>query len=58
MAAALESKFVTVEGVRLHYQEVGCGYGDLHPRSRPGAAQEQFQVEHSGVRAKFRRSSF
>lgn len=41
MAAALESKFVTVEGVRLHYQELGSGYPVICIHGAgPGASSE------------------
>jgi 4,5:9,10-diseco-3-hydroxy-5,9,17-trioxoandrosta-1(10),2-diene-4-oate hydrolase len=55
-AAPLESKFVTVEGVRLHYQEVGCGYPVICIHGAgPGASSESnFKLNTPAFAQKFR----
>jgi len=56
MAAALESKFVTVEGLRLHYQELGSGYPVICIHGAgPGASSESnFKLNAGPFSEKFR----
>jgi 2,6-dioxo-6-phenylhexa-3-enoate hydrolase len=56
MAAPLESKFLTVEGVRLHYQEVGNGYPVICIHGAgPGASSESnFKLNAGPFSEKFR----
>jgi pimeloyl-ACP methyl ester carboxylesterase len=56
MAAALESKFVTVEGVRLHYQELGAGYPVIciHGAGPGASAESNFKLNADALAEKFR----
>ena len=56
MAAALESKFVTVEGVRLHYQELGSGYPliCIHGAGPGASAESNFKLNAGPFAEKFR----
>jgi pimeloyl-ACP methyl ester carboxylesterase len=56
MAAALESKFVTVEGVRLHYQEAGTGYPVIciHGAGPGASAESNFKLNAGPFAEKFR----
>lgn len=56
MAAPLESRFLTVEGVRLHYQEVGNGYPVICIHGAgPGASSESnFKLNAGPFSEKFR----
>ena len=50
MATMLQSKFVTVEGVRLHYQELGSGYPVICIHGAgPGASAESGLTCRTGV---------
>jgi len=55
-AAPLESKFLTVEGVRLHYQELGSGYPVICIHGAgPGAnAESNFKLNAGAFSEKFR----
>ena len=50
-AAALESKFVTVEGVRLHYQELGSGDPVIciHGAGPGASAESNFKLQRRGI---------
>ena len=53
MAAALESKFVSVEGVKLHYQELGSGAPLICMHGAgPGASAESNFKLNAGPAAK------
>jgi pimeloyl-ACP methyl ester carboxylesterase len=56
MAGALESKFVTVEGVRLHYQETGKGYPVIciHGAGPGASAESNFKLNVEAFAEKFR----
>ncbi len=56
MAGALESKFVTVEGVRLHYQETGKGYPVIciHGAGPGASAESNFKLNVGPLAEKFR----
>jgi 4,5:9,10-diseco-3-hydroxy-5,9,17-trioxoandrosta-1(10),2-diene-4-oate hydrolase len=56
MAAMLESKFVTVEGVRLHYQELGSGYPVIciHGAGPGASAESNFKLNAAALAEKFR----
>jgi 4,5:9,10-diseco-3-hydroxy-5,9,17-trioxoandrosta-1(10),2-diene-4-oate hydrolase len=56
MAGALESKFVTVEGVRLHYQETGAGYPVIciHGAGPGASAESNFKLNTPSLAEKFR----
>src|SRR5271156_6228755 len=56
MAAPLESKFVTVEGVRLHYQELGSGFPliCLHGAGPGASAESNFKLNAGPFAEKFR----
>src|SRR5579864_5584077 len=56
MAAALESKFVAVEGVRLHYQELGSGYPliCIHGAGPGASAESNFKLNAGPFAEKFR----
>src|SRR6185503_19090864 len=56
MTAALESKFVAVEGVRLHYQELGSGYPliCLHGAGPGASAESNFKLNAGPFAEKFR----
>ncbi|HUK59091.1 MAG TPA: alpha/beta hydrolase [Stellaceae bacterium] len=56
MAEALESKFVTVEGVRLHYQETGKGYPVIciHGAGPGASAESNFKLNVGALSEKFR----
>src|ERR1700733_13906195 len=56
MAAALESKFVAVEGVRLHYQELGSGYPliCIHGAGPGASAESNFKFNAGAFAEKFR----
>jgi pimeloyl-ACP methyl ester carboxylesterase len=53
---ALESKFVTVEGVRVHYQEVGSGYPVIciHGAGPGASAESNFKGNVGALSQKFR----
>jgi pimeloyl-ACP methyl ester carboxylesterase len=55
-ALALESKFVTVEGVRLHYQELGSGYPVIciHGAGPGASAESNFKQNAGAFAEKFR----
>ena len=55
MAQALESKFVTVEGVRLHYQEAGKGYPVvcIHGAGPGASAESNFRLNVGPFSEKF-----
>lgn len=55
MAQALESKFVTVEGVRLHYQEAGKGYPVvcIHGAGPGASAESNFRLNVGPFSDKF-----
>lgn len=54
--AALESKYVTVEGVRLHYQELGSGYPVIcmHGAGPGASAESNFKLNAGPLAEKFR----
>src|SRR5262252_6450297 len=56
MATTPESKFLTVEGVRLHYQELGSGYPVICIHGAgPGASSESnFKLNAAPLSEKFR----
>jgi 4,5:9,10-diseco-3-hydroxy-5,9,17-trioxoandrosta-1(10),2-diene-4-oate hydrolase len=56
MAAMLESKFVAVEGVRLHYQESGSGYPliCMHGAGPGASAESNFKLNAGPFGEKFR----
>jgi 2-hydroxy-6-oxonona-2,4-dienedioate hydrolase len=56
MAAALESKFVSVEDVRLHYQELGSGYPliCIHGAGPGASAESNFKLNAAPFAEKFR----
>ena len=56
MAAALESKFVTVEGVRLHYQELGSGFPliCMHGAGPGASAESNFKLNAGPFAEKYR----
>ena len=56
MAAQLESKFVTVDGVRLHYQEMGNGYPlvCMHGAGPGASAESNFKLNAGPFSEKFR----
>src|SRR5579885_3574305 len=56
MAGAHESKFVTVEGVRLHYQETGKGYPVIciHGAGPGASAESNFKLNVGPLAEKFR----
>ena len=53
---ALESKFVTVEGIRLHYQELGAGYPVIciHGAGPGASAESNFKLNAGPLSEKFR----
>jgi pimeloyl-ACP methyl ester carboxylesterase len=53
---ALESKFVTVEGVKLHYQEAGSGYPliCMHGAGPGASAESNFKLNAGPFSGKFR----
>jgi pimeloyl-ACP methyl ester carboxylesterase len=55
-AASLQSKFVTVEGVRLHYQELGSGYPVIciHGAGPGASAESNFKLNTGAFAEKFR----
>ena len=55
-AASLESKFVTVEGIRLHYQELGSGYPVIciHGAGPGASAESNFKLNTGAFAEKFR----
>jgi pimeloyl-ACP methyl ester carboxylesterase len=55
-AAPLESKFLTVEGVRLHYQELGVGYPVIciHGAGPGASAESNFKLNAGAFAEKFR----
>jgi pimeloyl-ACP methyl ester carboxylesterase len=55
-AAPLESKFLTVEGVRLHYQELGAGYPVIciHGAGPGASAESNFKLNAGAFAEKFR----
>ena len=55
-AASLESKFLTVEGVRLHYQELGSGYPVIciHGAGPGASAESNFKLNAPSFAEKFR----
>jgi len=55
-AAPLESKFLTVEGVRLHYQELGSGYPVIciHGAGPGASAESNFKLNAGAFSEKFR----
>jgi pimeloyl-ACP methyl ester carboxylesterase len=55
-AASLESKFLTVEGVRLHYQELGTGYPVIciHGAGPGASAESNFKLNTPAFSEKFR----
>jgi pimeloyl-ACP methyl ester carboxylesterase len=55
-AASLESKFLTVEGVRLHYQELGTGYPVIciHGAGPGASAESNFKLNSEAFAEKFR----
>jgi pimeloyl-ACP methyl ester carboxylesterase len=55
-AAPLESKFLTVEGVRLHYQELGSGYPVIciHGAGPGASAESNFKLNAPAFAEKFR----
>jgi pimeloyl-ACP methyl ester carboxylesterase len=56
MAKALESKFLTVEGVRLHYQELGRGHPVIciHGAGPGASAESNFKLNAKPFAEKFR----
>jgi pimeloyl-ACP methyl ester carboxylesterase len=56
MTAQLESKFVTVDGVRLHYQEVGSGHPlvCMHGAGPGASAESNFKLNAGPFAEKFR----
>jgi len=56
MAGPLESKFVTIEGVRLHYQEQGSGYPVIciHGAGPGASAESNFKLNAGPFSEKFR----
>jgi 4,5:9,10-diseco-3-hydroxy-5,9,17-trioxoandrosta-1(10),2-diene-4-oate hydrolase len=56
MTGQLESKFVTVDGVRLHYQEVGSGYPlvCMHGAGPGASAESNFKLNAGPFSEKFR----
>src|SRR4029079_100343 len=56
MAAVLESKFATVEGARLHYQEIGRGYPliCMHGAGPGASAESNFKLNAGAFSEKFR----
>jgi len=56
MATQLESKFVTVDGVRLHYQEMGSGYPliCIHGAGPGASAESNFKLNAGPFSEKFR----
>jgi pimeloyl-ACP methyl ester carboxylesterase len=56
MTTGLESKFVTVEGVRLHYQELGSGYPVIciHGAGPGASAESNFKLNAGPFSEKFR----
>jgi 4,5:9,10-diseco-3-hydroxy-5,9,17-trioxoandrosta-1(10),2-diene-4-oate hydrolase len=56
MATQLESKFVTVDGVRLHYQEIGRGYPliCMHGAGPGASAESNFKLNAGPFSEKFR----
>lgn len=54
--ASLESKFVTVEGVRLHYQESGSGHPVIciHGAGPGASAESNFKLNTGAFAEKFR----
>ena len=56
MTARLESKFVTVEGVRLHYQELGSGHPliCIHGAGPGASAESNFKLNAGPFSNKFR----
>jgi pimeloyl-ACP methyl ester carboxylesterase len=56
MTTALESKFLTVEGVRLHYQELGSGYPVIciHGAGPGASAESNFKLNAGAFAEKFR----
>jgi len=56
MATQLESKFVTVDGVRLHYQELGSGYPliCIHGAGPGASAESNFKLNAGPFAEKFR----
>jgi pimeloyl-ACP methyl ester carboxylesterase len=56
MTAQLESKFVTVDGVRLHYQEVGSGHPlvCMHGAGPGASAESNFKLNAGPFSEKFR----
>ena len=55
-AESLESKFLTVEGVRLHYQELGSGYPVIciHGAGPGASAESNFKLNTGALAEKFR----
>ena len=55
MATQLESKFVTVDGVRLHYQELGSGYPliCIHGAGPGASAESNFKLNAGPFAEKF-----
>jgi len=53
---ALDSKFVTVEGIRLHYQEAGTGYPVIcmHGAGPGASAESNFKLNVGPLSEKFR----
>jgi pimeloyl-ACP methyl ester carboxylesterase len=54
--ASLESKFLTVEDVRLHYQELGAGYPIIciHGAGPGASAESNFKLNAGALAEKFR----
>ena len=55
-ATPLESKFITVEGVKLHYQELGSGYPVIcmHGAGPGASAESNFKLNAGPFSEKFR----
>ena len=55
-AASLESKFLTVEGVRVYYQELGSGYPVIciHGAGPGASAESNFKLNAGALAEKFR----
>jgi len=55
-ATSLESKFLTVEGVRVHYQEIGSGYPVIciHGAGPGASAESNFKLNAGPFSEKFR----
>ncbi len=55
-ASSIESKFITVEGVRLHYQEIGSGYPliCIHGAGPGASAESNFKLNVAAFAEKFR----